>query len=82
MQCVKVTTDGRSGSQFEEVEVLQATTPYAENVPPLFVSEPIAVKEAVFVTVADVRHAYWHPPPRRQLVVIVDGELEIETTDG
>jgi hypothetical protein len=66
----------------EDVEVLQTTTPYAENVPPLLVSEPIVVEEAVFVTLADVRHADWHPPPRRQLVIIVDCELEIETTDG
>jgi hypothetical protein len=33
LACVttKITTDGRGGSRFEEVEVPQASTPFAEN---------------------------------------------------
>ena len=38
MRYTKITNDGFGGSRFEEVEVPQATTPYAENVPPLLVS--------------------------------------------
>jgi hypothetical protein len=30
----------------------------------------------------EVRETWWHPPPRRQFVVILVGEFELETTDG
>jgi uncharacterized cupin superfamily protein len=37
----------------------------------------------VFVTLpADIRQIEPHPAPRRQLVVVLDGEFEIATTDG
>ena len=30
----------------------------------------------------DVRNTELHPAPRRQFVVVLDGEFEIETSDG
>jgi hypothetical protein len=83
MRFPKVTGDGGGGSRFEELDVPQAKTPYAENVPQLLVSEALAATAAVFVTVpAEVRQIEPHPAPRRQLVVVLDGEFEIGTTDG
>jgi hypothetical protein len=83
MRFPKVTCDGGGGSRFEELDVPQITTANAENVPPLLVSEALAAKAVVFVTVpADVREIEPHPAPRRQLVVVLDGQFEIGTTDG
>jgi hypothetical protein len=83
MRFPKVTSDGDGGSRFEELDVPQATAPYAENAPPVLVSEALAANAAVFVTLpADVRQIEPHPAPRRQLVVVLDGEFEIGTTDG
>jgi quercetin dioxygenase-like cupin family protein len=83
MRLPKVTSDGNGGSRFEELDVPQIETPFADNVPALLVSEAIAATGVVFVTMPDeVRRTEPHPAPRRQLVLIVDGEFEIETTDG
>jgi quercetin dioxygenase-like cupin family protein len=83
MRYVKVTDDGRGGSRFEDAEVAQATTPYTENTPPVLVSSAIPATGFAFVTLPpDVRETGWHPPPRRQFVVITDGEFELETADG
>jgi hypothetical protein len=83
MRFPKVTGDGGGGSRFEELDVPQAKTPYTENVPPMLVSEALAATAAVFVTLpAEVRQIEPHPAPRRQLVVVLDGQFEIETTDG
>jgi hypothetical protein len=80
----RITNDGRGGSKFEEVEVPQATTPYATNLPPLRVSAATPVTGGVvFVTTPpEVRDTQSHPPPRRQFVVILEGAFEVETTDG
>ena len=83
MRYIKVVLDGDDGSRFEEVEVAQAMTPYTANVPALLVSEPIAVSGVVFVTLPEeLRETDWHPAPRRQFVVLTDGDLELQTTDG
>jgi hypothetical protein len=83
MRYVKVTGDGSGGSRFEDAEVVQAETLYTENTPPVLVSSAIPATGFAFVTLPpDVRETGWHPPPRRQFVVILDGEFELETTDG
>jgi hypothetical protein len=83
MRYIKVTGDGRGGSKFEDVEVSQSPAPFAENVPPLLVSTPIPTGAVVFVTTPDdLREMAPHPAPRRQFVVVLEGEIEMETTDG
>lgn len=82
MRYIKVTADGSGGSRFEDAEIIQAETPYTANTPPVLVSSAIPATGFAFVTLSpDVRETGWHPPPRRQFVVILDGEFELETTD-
>jgi hypothetical protein len=83
MRYIKVANDGRGGSCFEEAEVGQAEASYTENTPPVLVSQAIPATGLAWVTLSpDVRETGWHPAPRRQFVVILDGEFELETTDG
>jgi hypothetical protein len=83
MWCVTVITTADGGSQFGGVDFQQHEGPYAVNVPPVFVSQPLPVEPLVFVTMPDdVSSTVPHPAPRRQLVVVLDGEFEIETSDG
>jgi hypothetical protein len=83
MQYTKVTDDAHGGSTIEEVEVGQSEMPYAANVPPLLVSGAIPATGVVFVTTPpEVRETEPHPAPRRQFVVMLEGEIEVETTDG
>ena len=78
MRYIKVIDDGNGGSCFQDAEVAQAETPYTENTPPVLVSAAIPGCVTCVVTLPpDVRETGWHPPPRRQLVVILDGEFEL-----
>lgn len=83
MRFAHVTNDGTGGSKFEERDVPQTKMPDAENVSPLLVSEALPASGVVFVTMPEeVRVTESHPAPRRQLVVVLEGQLEVETTDG
>lgn len=84
MQITSVVMSEDGGSRFVDIDVEQSEALFAENVPPLLVSGPLPAEHVVFVTtpwdlVGDTRP---HPAPRRQLVIFLDGEAEIETTDG
>jgi hypothetical protein len=69
--------------RFVDIDVEQTEAPFAENVPPLLVSQPLPVQGLVFVTTPDdLRDTEPHPAPRSQFVIVLDGEFEIETTDG
>ncbi len=79
----RLTTEVTGGSRFVDVEVEQVPAAFAENVPPLLLSAPLPAEFVVFVTTPDdLRDTQPHPAPRRQIVVVLDGELEIETSDG
>jgi hypothetical protein len=83
MKYIKIANDGRGGSKFEEIEVQQTEMPFAENVPPLLVSGTTAATGVQFVTsFPDLRETEPHPTPRRQFVIVLEGEAEFETTDG
>jgi hypothetical protein len=83
MQYVKVVTTEDGGSRFVDIDVEQTAAPFAENVPPLLVSQPLPAQGLVFVTTPDdLRETEPHPAPRRQVVIVLDGEFEIETADG
>ena len=61
----------------------QASAPFAENVPPVLVSAAMAATSVVFVTTPlEVRETQPHPAPRRQFGVVLEGAVEIETSDG
>jgi hypothetical protein len=82
MRYIKVTGDGHGGSRFEDVDVPQTAALYAENVPPLLVSAAVEATAVMFVTTPDELPEREHPAPRKQFVVVLESELEVETTDG
>jgi hypothetical protein len=83
MRYATVVGSDDGGSRFVDVEVEQIATTFAENVPPLLTSAPVRAQYVVFVTTPDdLRDTQPHPAPRRQLVIALDGEFEIETSDG
>jgi hypothetical protein len=83
MRYVRVVTTEDGGSRFVDIDVEQTEAPFAENVPPLLVSPTVPVQGLVFVTTPeDLRDTEPHPSPRRQFVIFLEGEFEIETTDG
>ena len=45
-------------------------------------SKPFEIASAIFAELPDALDQHWHGAPNRQLVVVLTGRLEVETTDG
>jgi quercetin dioxygenase-like cupin family protein len=83
MRYVKVVPTPDGGSAFEDAEFEQVERSIGEDIPPVLASAPQPVSAAVFVTSPahlDVMDP--HQAPARQFVIVLEGELEAETTDG
>ena len=73
----RVRADSSGVTHFDEVEV-----PLEDSGAIGALSEPWPAGSVVFRR-NDPDYEYdWHPAPRRQLVVLLDGEIEIEVGDG
>lgn len=74
------TDDG--GSRFEDVEVHFAHSREDDFGHTLRLTPAIAAPEAVLVELPDGLDQGWHNAPQRQLVLVLEGRVEVETTDG
>jgi hypothetical protein len=77
MKVTRVYADERGESHFGEVDVaLDDAGPIGR------LSKPIAAKSVIFRT-NDPGYDYdWHTAPARQFIVLLDGAIEIEVSDG
>jgi hypothetical protein len=76
-------SDDAGGSRMIEVRLDQQEAVIAAGVPPVQVSVPIPATAVIFVDVPEgVVDSEPHQAPRRQFVVVLEGVLECETTDG
>jgi cupin domain len=67
------------------VEVLKAelvSAPYAPPAPDVYLSHPMPAVAAAFLAVPSGWSGTWHVSPRRQLFVVLSGEVEVEMSDG
>jgi len=72
---IGVTSGG--GSQFDDLEIELADAGAIGRL-----SEPYATSSVTF-RVNDPGYDYdWHCAPRRQFIVLLDGEIEVEVTSG
>ena len=79
----QVEGDGVGGSRIVEVILDQQEAVIAAGVPPVQVAAPIPATSVIFVDAPDgIADSEPHQAPRRQFVVVLQGVLECETTDG
>jgi hypothetical protein len=72
---VHATADGES--HFEDIDVpLHASGDIGR------LSVPLSVREVIFRENAPDYDYDWHCAPRRQLIVLLDGAIELEVSDG
>ena len=82
LACVRIFADADGASHFADVSLPFDLVDFAPPAPPVSVS---AVMEAESVFVASSPPGWygdWHPAPRRQLMLILDGELQVRVSDG
>jgi len=75
-------TDPSGESHLETLEAELAATPYAPPAPDVFLSRPMPAAAAVFLCAPAGWSGTWHVSPRRQLFVVLSGEIEVEMSDG
>ena len=77
MRITRIAADSAGESYFEEIEVaLQPGGPLGR------MSEPLPV-DSMILRENDPGYDYdWHTAPRRQYIVMLEGEVEISTSDG
>ncbi len=75
-------TDARGKSHFGEIQVRTSLKDFAPPAPPMYVSEPVEAKRTVFLVVPVGWYGEPHPSPRRQLMSVVSGTLEVTVSDG
>lgn len=82
MQCVHLYSDPSGESHFKVMDIELTPEVYAPPAPPEEVSRPIAARRLLFLRVPTGWFGDWHPSPTAQYMVVMNGELEIEVSDG
>jgi len=78
----RVYTDAESASHFAEDTLSFQLVDYAPPAPPISVSQVFGAENVSFISSPLGWHGDWHPAPRRQFVLVLVGELEVEVSDG
>lgn len=77
MKVTKVYNDKNGESHFEDVEI-----PLNDDGEIGFLSDKIPAKEIIFRKVKPSYDYDFHTAPQRQYIILLDGEIEIETSLG
>lgn len=79
---VRVYSDAGGESHFEDAELPFLLVDFAPPAPPVSVSEAMAADTLTVISSPAGWHGDWHPAPRRQLMFVLVGELEVRVSDG
>ena len=82
MQYARIYADASGESHFDDIAVASNAVDYAPPAPPLYLSDVMPATGWLFVTFPAGWDGDWHPTPRRQVFIILAGEVEGETSDG
>ena len=73
----RIYSDNNGESHFEDIEI-----PLKDDGEIGFLSDKIPVKELIFRTVKPDYDYDFHNAPQKQYIILLDGEIEIETSLG
>ena len=73
----RIYSDNQGESRFEDVDILLADSGMIGRL-----SEPVPASALIFREVAPSYNLDFHPAPQRQYIILLDGEIEIETSLG
>ena len=82
VSCVRLYTDEFGESHFEDIEIPMSAIQYSPPAPALHLSEPVAATQFSWLRFPADWNDSAHPSPRRQLFVVLDGEVEGWTSNG
>lgn len=79
---VRVYADEQGETHFAEEEIAFQEVDYAPPAPPMFVSATAAAAAYLFIEGGPDYDSGLHPSPARQIVLVIRGAIEVETSDG
>lgn len=82
MQIMRFHETPKGGSKFQEIEV-PFSNPFKDEFDNVYhLTNSLSVEDAVLVELPDGLDQSWHNAPTRQLVFVLEGRIEVETSDG
>jgi hypothetical protein len=83
MMITRIFADDHGESHFSDIEVPLTLIVPAEGLPPMRMSPTIASTQVRFLVAPPALIAHdWHVAPARQFVLLLEGSLEVEVSDG
>lgn len=79
---VRLFCDAGGESHFSDELLPFTLVDFAPPAPPISVSEALPAQAVRVISSPPGWHGDWHPAPRRQFMVVLAGELEVEASDG
>jgi hypothetical protein len=76
IKCVRLFADENGESHFEDIEIDMSSIQYAPPAPALDISEPTDATKFFWFRFPENWCDAAHPSPRRQLFVVLEGEVE------
>jgi hypothetical protein len=81
-RCVRLFSDEVGDSHFEDIDMPMSAMQYAPPAPALHLSTPVAATQVSWLRFPADWNDAAHPSPRRQLFVVLAGEVEGWTSGG
>lgn len=82
VRCTRLFADDKGETHFEDIELNMTSVQYAPPAPALDISDPIEAKQFFWFRFPKDWNDAAHPSPRRQLFVVLEGEVEGWTSTG
>lgn len=82
MRYTRLYSDAKGESHFEDMELETKEASFAPPAPPLKVSEAIPSSTFSILCADPGWFGDWHPVPKRQFMLYLQGEVEAEASDG
>lgn len=82
MRMIRLYADELGESHFEDVEVGLTEKIFAPPAPALGVSAPFETRKMVIVHIPAHFPAEWHPTPKRQIWIGLEGSILVTVSDG
>ena len=82
IKCARLYADAEGESHFEDIEFDMALIEFAPPAPALDVSDPLAATNVSWMRFPEGWRSGMHVSPRRQLFVVLAGEIERWTSTG
>lgn len=79
---VRVSTGTDGETHFSDETLSFQLVDYAPPAPPISISEVFKTENISFISSPSGWHGDWHPAPRRQFILVLIGELEVQVSDG